>query len=128
MQIKRTMDLKTGDAKLFNHGVAHNQEAAWPAREIHLAYKVLLSFSLERARKRLRGRRRALISFFSAQPHFGDSGFYLASSESLSFVRRVDSRFFEMVFLDLDLFSCSTQGRRQSLSLSVTVVSKFDDA
>ncbi len=39
MQIKRSMDLKTGDVKIFNNGVAHNQEAARPACGIHQAYK-----------------------------------------------------------------------------------------
>ncbi len=39
MQIKRSMDWRTGDIQLFNNGVAHNQEAARPARGIHPMFK-----------------------------------------------------------------------------------------
>jgi hypothetical protein len=103
MQIKRTMDLKTGDAKLFTNGVAHNQEAARPARETHQVYKALLSFSLERARKRLRGRRRALIKFANWRRlnHFRSSG------ASIRRKRRANSLFFEMVCWFFLIWICS---------------------
>ncbi len=41
------MDLTTGDVKHFNNGVAHNQEAARPARGIHRAYKEQVNRLLE---------------------------------------------------------------------------------
>ena len=51
IQIKRCLDVRTGNVRLYNNGLAHYSEAARPTRGMHPAYKAEVNRLLETGHK-----------------------------------------------------------------------------